>query len=79
MLYGNIELAELAAKKVSELDPGESGQVLLLSNVYASVGRFQDAEALRSGLQKKWIIKIPGLALSIAHHVTSVDYSIFLY
>ncbi|KAK9217383.1 hypothetical protein WN943_006010 [Citrus x changshan-huyou] len=47
VLYGNIELAELAAKKVSELDPGESGQVLLLSNVYASVGRFQDAEALR--------------------------------
>ncbi|ESR44806.1 hypothetical protein CICLE_v10003258mg, partial [Citrus x clementina] len=59
----------LLQKKVSELAPGESGQVLLLSNVYASVGRFQDAEALRSGLQKKWIIKIPGLALSIAHHM----------
>ncbi|KAL9417550.1 hypothetical protein AB3S75_040518 [Citrus x aurantiifolia] len=62
VLHGNVELAELAAKKVSELDPGESGQVVLLSNAYASVGRFQDAEALRSGSQKKGIIKIPGIS-----------------
>ncbi|KAK9183761.1 hypothetical protein WN943_024106 [Citrus x changshan-huyou] len=62
VLHGNVELAELAAKNVSELDPGESGQVVLLSNAYASVGRFQDAEALRSGSQKKGIIKIPGIS-----------------
>ena len=62
VLHGNMELAELAAKKVSELDPGESGQVVLLSNVFASVGGVSGSEALRSGSQTKWIIKIPGIS-----------------
>ena len=63
-LHGNVELAELAARMVYELDPGEPGQVVLLSNVYASVERFQDAEALRAGMKKKELIKNPGISLS---------------
>ncbi|KAL5788841.1 hypothetical protein ACOSP7_005790 [Xanthoceras sorbifolium] len=62
VLHGNVELAELAATKVFELDPEESGQAVLLSNAYASVGRFQDAEALRSSMQKKGLIKNPGIS-----------------
>lgn len=62
-LHGNVGLAELAARKVHELDPGEQGQVVLLSNVYASVGRFQDAEALRESMKKKELIKNPGISL----------------
>ncbi|KAK3194162.1 hypothetical protein Dsin_025472 [Dipteronia sinensis] len=65
VLHGNVELAELVATKVFELDPEESNQAVLLSNVYASVGRFQDAEALRSSMQKKgflddilWILAV---------------------
>ncbi|RVW96616.1 Pentatricopeptide repeat-containing protein, mitochondrial [Vitis vinifera] len=59
-LHGNVGLAELAARRVCELDPEEPGQVVLLSNVYASVGRFQDAEALRASMKKKELIKNPG-------------------
>ena len=40
-----------------------NGQVVLLSNVYASVGRFQDAEALRASMKKKELIKNPGISL----------------
>ena len=39
------------------------GQVVLLSNVYASIGRFQDAEALRASMKKKELIKNPGISL----------------
>ncbi|XWS67744.1 hypothetical protein CRYUN_Cryun04dG0031700 [Craigia yunnanensis] len=63
VLHGNVELAEFAARKVFELEPRESDQVVILSNVYASVGRFQDAEALRSGMQKQALIKNPGVSL----------------
>ncbi|KAJ4715998.1 Pentatricopeptide repeat-containing protein [Melia azedarach] len=63
LLHSNVELAELAARQVFEQDPEESGQVVLLSNVYASVGRFQDAEALRSSTLKKRLIKNPGISL----------------
>ncbi|KAK3194147.1 hypothetical protein Dsin_025457 [Dipteronia sinensis] len=62
VLHGNVELAELVATKVFELDPEESDQAVLLSNVYASVGRFQDAAALRSSMQKKGLIKNPGIS-----------------
>lgn len=62
VIHGNIELAEFAAGKVFELDPGDSGPVVLLSKVYASVGRFQDAVALRSSIQKKGLIKNPGIS-----------------
>ncbi|XP_017970204.1 PREDICTED: pentatricopeptide repeat-containing protein At1g11290, chloroplastic [Theobroma cacao] len=63
MLHGNVEVAEFAARKVLKLEPRESDEVVLLSNVYASVGRFQDAEALRLDMQKKALIKNPGVSL----------------
>ncbi|XVE48868.1 hypothetical protein DITRI_Ditri01bG0036300 [Diplodiscus trichospermus] len=63
VLHGNVELAEFASRKVFELEPRESDQMVLLSNVYASVGRFQDAEALRLCMQKKASIKNPGVSL----------------
>ncbi|XVF00887.1 hypothetical protein REPUB_Repub04eG0040600 [Reevesia pubescens] len=63
VLHGNVELAEFSARKVFELEPRESDQIVLLSNAYASVGRFQDAEALRLGMQKKALIKNPGVSL----------------
>ncbi|XP_022763063.1 pentatricopeptide repeat-containing protein At4g13650-like [Durio zibethinus] len=63
MLHGNVELAEFAARKVFELEPRGSDQIVLISNVYASVGRFQDSEALRLGMQKKALIKKPGVSL----------------
>ncbi|KAI9180125.1 hypothetical protein LWI28_001486 [Acer negundo] len=66
VLHGNVKLAELVATKMIELDPEESDQVVLLSNVYALVGRFQDAAALRSSMQKKGLIKNPGISFLIS-------------
>ncbi|KAK9287013.1 hypothetical protein L1049_015421 [Liquidambar formosana] len=63
MLHGNMRLAEVSARRVSELDPEEPGQVVVLSNVYASVGRFQDAEVLRLRMKNKELIKNPGISL----------------
>lgn len=61
-LHGNVVLAELAVKKVFEQGAGEPGQVVLLSNLYASVGRYQDAAALRLSMQNKSFIKNPGIS-----------------
>jgi hypothetical protein len=52
LLHGKVGLAELAASKICGQDLEGYDQVVLLSNVYASVGRFQDAESLRSSLKK---------------------------
>ncbi|OVA19615.1 Pentatricopeptide repeat [Macleaya cordata] len=62
-IHSNVELAELAADRVLGLDPEESGHVVLLSNVYASVGRFKEAEDLRLNMRKKGLIKDPGISM----------------
>ncbi|KAL5561184.1 hypothetical protein UlMin_030931 [Ulmus minor] len=61
-LHGNVELAEHAARRLFEQDPKESGQAVLLSNIYASVGRFQDAEEVRWSLKKDGLTKNPGIS-----------------
>uniref|UniRef100_A0A2P2Q2V5 Pentatricopeptide repeat-containing protein At4g13650-like n=1 Tax=Rhizophora mucronata TaxID=61149 RepID=A0A2P2Q2V5_RHIMU len=61
-VHGSVELAEFAAKRLFEREPGESDQVVALSNVYASMGRFEDAETLRSSMQKRGLIKSPGIS-----------------
>lgn len=74
VLHGNVKLAEIAALKVFELDPEESGQAVLLSNAYASIGRFEDAQALRSSLQKRGLIKTPGISFLNSSSSGAVDF-----
>ncbi|XP_052192329.1 pentatricopeptide repeat-containing protein DOT4, chloroplastic-like isoform X2 [Diospyros lotus] len=63
MLHGNIELAEIVARMILEQDPEEPDLVVLLSNIYASAGRFQDAEAVRLNMEKKGLTKNSGFSL----------------
>ena len=63
LLHGNVGLAELAASRIFEQDPEGSDQVVLLSDVHTSVGRFQEAESLRSSLKMKGLLKNPAISL----------------
>ncbi|KAM7474199.1 hypothetical protein LguiB_021442 [Lonicera macranthoides] len=58
--HNNVELAEIAANHCFELEPDASGYGSLLANVYASVGRWDDAKRLRKAIQEKGLTKIPG-------------------
>ncbi|XP_048129030.1 pentatricopeptide repeat-containing protein At1g31430-like [Rhodamnia argentea] len=57
LVHGNVELAELAARRLSKQETRKSDQVVLLSNVYASAGRFKDAEVLRSSMENERLTK----------------------
>ncbi|CAI0557733.1 unnamed protein product [Linum tenue] len=59
-VHGDLQVAEHAARRVFEQEYEESGEVVLLSNLYASVGRFEDAEALRLRIENKGLSKDPG-------------------
>ncbi|KAF8397444.1 hypothetical protein HHK36_016361 [Tetracentron sinense] len=52
--HGNIELAEIAAKHLFELEPESAGSCLLLSNVYADAGSWGDASEMNCTLLSKW-------------------------
>ncbi|KAL2555532.1 Pentatricopeptide repeat-containing protein [Forsythia ovata] len=59
-LHNNVELAEIAAKHCFELEPDSSGYCSLLANIYASVGKWADANRLRKAIEERGLIKVPG-------------------
>ncbi|KAG0456786.1 hypothetical protein HPP92_024574 [Vanilla planifolia] len=59
-LYGNVDLARLAAQKLFELEPLNTGNYVLLSNIYAAAGRWEDVKALKKKLKKIGSQKVPG-------------------
>ncbi|THG01269.1 hypothetical protein TEA_028187 [Camellia sinensis var. sinensis] len=56
-IHSNVELAELSINKLIELEPGNAGNYVLLSNMYASVGRWQEASKVRFLMKSKSLQK----------------------
>lgn len=53
--HGNLELSEFAAWQLIELEPENSGYYVVLSNLYADMGRWSEVEEVR------WLMKERGL------------------
>lgn len=58
--HGNVELAELACQNLLELDPGNDGAFVLLSNIYAKAGKWDQVSNLRKFMRDSGIKKEPG-------------------
>ncbi|XP_068343652.1 pentatricopeptide repeat-containing protein At1g09190 [Pyrus communis] len=58
--HGEVELAELAAKELINIEPWNSGNYVLLSNIYAEEGRWDEVEKVRDLMRENCIIKAPG-------------------
>lgn len=56
----NLDLAEVAAKKLLQLEPKNSGPYILLSNIYASRKRWEDVAELRNVMRVRNVSKSPG-------------------
>ncbi|PSS20850.1 Pentatricopeptide repeat-containing protein [Actinidia chinensis var. chinensis] len=56
-LKGDIEHGEIAARKLFELDPHNAGPYIMLSNMYASCGRWKDVASTRSLMNNKKVKK----------------------
>ncbi|KAF3435310.1 hypothetical protein FNV43_RR22397 [Rhamnella rubrinervis] len=46
-IYKNVELGEISASKLFELDPNNCGYYVLLSHIYADARRWEDVERVR--------------------------------
>ncbi|KAE8676765.1 DNA mismatch repair protein PMS1-like [Hibiscus syriacus] len=60
--HGNLELSEIAAKKLVELEPDNSAYYVVLSNLYSDMGRWDDAEKVRTLMKERGMRK--GLGFS---------------
>ncbi|CAD6263173.1 unnamed protein product [Miscanthus lutarioriparius] len=58
-VHKNVEIGEEALKQIISLDPSHSGDYILLSNIYASVGQWKDAAMIRKEMKDRGIEKTP--------------------
>ncbi|VVA32115.1 PREDICTED: pentatricopeptide repeat-containing [Prunus dulcis] len=59
-LHGNVVLAEKACSHLLELDPRNHGAYVLLSNIYAETGKWDEVSGLRKHMRDAGIKKEPG-------------------
>ncbi|KAM1592688.1 hypothetical protein FF1_036470 [Malus domestica] len=59
-LHGNQDIAEVAAHKVIELDPGHCGNYVLMSNLYVANGQYDEVTEVRHSMSQQNVKKIPG-------------------
>ncbi|KAF5192316.1 Pentatricopeptide repeat-containing protein [Thalictrum thalictroides] len=62
-IHGNLDLAELVAEHLCELDPQTVTYYVLMSNMYAEAGRWEDVAKLRKLMEQKELKKISGQSL----------------
>ncbi|XP_065876765.1 pentatricopeptide repeat-containing protein At5g39350 [Euphorbia lathyris] len=69
VIHGNVEVGEVAAKWLFELEPENTGNYVLLTKLYAAVGRWEDAENVRHKMNNIGLRKT--LALSMIDAVNA--------
>lgn len=69
-VHNKVELAELLAQHIFQLNPLDSGLYVLLSNLYASGKRWEDMSKVRSMIKDKDLEKKPGSSwIQVGHHI----------
>lgn len=59
-IHGNVELGEYATKKILELEPMHHGAYVLMSNIYAEAGRWNESKRMRKKMMDEEISKQVG-------------------
>ncbi|XP_077213146.1 tetratricopeptide repeat (TPR)-like superfamily protein [Tasmannia lanceolata] len=59
-IHGNVELGALASDRLFEIDSENVGYYVLLSNIYAKVGKWEGVDKVRSLAKDRGLKKTPG-------------------
>lgn len=77
--HHNVELAEHAFENLIEIDPINDGAYVLLSNIYANAGRWDDVSRVRMKLHDIGVRKQPGFSVieqnGVVHEFTAGSFS----
>ncbi|XP_058083674.1 pentatricopeptide repeat-containing protein At5g19020, mitochondrial [Magnolia sinica] len=60
--HGNVEIGERAAESLEKLEPSHGAGRVLLSNIYAEAGRWDDVLQVRREMQSRRVKKLPGFS-----------------
>ncbi|CAM8905667.1 unnamed protein product [Rhodiola kirilowii] len=62
-VHGNIQLGEEIGHRLIELEPENSGRYVLLANMYANTGRWEDVARVRNLMSVRHVKKPPGSSM----------------
>ncbi|KAL7124983.1 hypothetical protein ABFS83_14G085300 [Erythranthe nasuta] len=65
-IHKRIKIGEFAAKKLFELEPENPGNYVLLSNIYASAGKWREVDRIRGLMKTRGLTKSSGWS-SVEH------------
>ena len=60
VVWGDVDLGEIAAERVIELEPYNTGNYVLLANLYAYAGKWHDLARTRQMIKDRGMQKSPG-------------------
>ncbi|OWM64539.1 hypothetical protein CDL15_Pgr020506 [Punica granatum] len=63
VIHENVDLGGVAAKKLFELEPANTGNYVLLAKIYSATGRWKDAENTRNIMKQIGLRKTPAHSL----------------
>ena len=58
--HGNVDVGKRAAENILKIDPSNSAAHVLLCNIYASKGNWEEFARLRSLMKQRGVRKVPG-------------------
>ncbi|XP_049351301.1 pentatricopeptide repeat-containing protein At3g62890-like [Solanum verrucosum] len=61
--HGNSEMGERVGRKLLELQPDHDGFHVLLSNIYASKGNWDNVLDIRVAMTRQGVVKVPGCSM----------------
>ncbi|XP_024968190.1 putative pentatricopeptide repeat-containing protein At3g13770, mitochondrial [Cynara cardunculus var. scolymus] len=60
LVHSNVDIGEIVGHRLLEIEPENSGNYVILSNLFASRGRWDDVRTIRSLMKEKAVAKDPG-------------------
>ncbi|KAF9603306.1 hypothetical protein IFM89_034655 [Coptis chinensis] len=61
-IHGKVEMAERIMNRVVELEPGDEGAHILLTNIYASTGRWNEVTKMKTIIKEMKLKKAPAMS-----------------
>jgi pentatricopeptide repeat protein len=58
--YGDVGLAEIAARALFEIEPENAGNFVSLANIYSGLGMHEEAERVRRDMEQRGVQISPG-------------------
>ncbi|GAY59668.1 hypothetical protein CUMW_196290 [Citrus unshiu] len=58
--HGNVDVGKRAAENILKIDPTNSATLVLLCNIYASSGKWEEVARLMGSMKERGVRKVPG-------------------